>query len=137
MDLTTRIRASFDRQAMMATLGATLDAVAPGAVTIAAPILPLATQQHGYGHAALPFAIGDSAAGYAALTVLPEGAEVVTAEIRIHLLAPAVGDRLVARGRVVKPGRRLIVVMSEVFAVTGDAERQIALLTGTMVPVPA
>ena len=137
MDIDSRIRDSFARQAMMASLGATIETVAAGAVTLAAPILPTATQQHGYGHAALPFAIGDSAAGYAALTVLPEGSEVVTAEIRIHLLAPARGDHLIARGRVVKPGRRLIVVQSEVFAVTGGAETQIALLTGTMVPVPA
>lgn len=121
----------------MATLGARLDAVDPGAVTISAPILPCATQQHGHGHAGLSFSIGDSAAGYAALTLLPQDQEVVTAEIRIHLLAPARGDRLIARGRVVKPGRRLLVVQSEVFAATDGTERQIALLTGTMVPVPA
>jgi uncharacterized protein (TIGR00369 family) len=137
MDRDARIRDSFARQAMMATLGATLQEVAEGTVTIAAPILPLATQQHGQGHAALPFAIGDSAAGYAALTLMPPGTEVVTAEIRIHLLAPARGDRLIARGRVVRPGRRLMVVQSEVFADTGGTERQVALLTGTMVPVPA
>lgn len=136
MDMETRIRDSFARQGMMATLGAEMIAVTEGRVEIAAPILPGATQQQGFAHAALTFAIGDSAAGYAALTLLPPENEVVTSEIRIHLLAPGRGDRLVARGRVVKPGRRLIVVMAEVFAQAEGRETQIALLTGTMVPVP-
>lgn len=134
-DLETRIRGNFGRQAMMRTLGAKLTGVAPGKIEITAPILPLATQQQGFGHAGLTFSIGDSAAGYAALTLLPEDKDVVTSEIKINLLAPALGDRLVARGRVVRPGKRLIVVLSEVFAVTGGLETQIALLTGTMVPV--
>lgn len=135
-DTEHRIQASFARQSMMATLGAHLHSVAPGAVEIRAPILPGSLQQQGFGHAALTFAIGDSAAGYAALSLLSPEHEVVTSEIKINLLAPAQGDLLIARGRVVKPGRRLIVVMSEVYAVTNGAERQVALLTGTMVPVP-
>ncbi|MBV2358816.1 PaaI family thioesterase [Thalassococcus sp. CAU 1522] len=128
-----RIRQSFARQAFMTTFEARLDEIAQGAVTISAPILPIAAQQQGYAHAGLTFALGDSAAGYSALSLLPADQEVVTSEMKINLLAPATGDRLVARGRVVKPGRRLIVVLSEVFC--GD--RQVALLTGTMVPVPA
>ena len=135
-EMDQRIRDSFARQSMMATLGARLHSVEPGAVDIRAPILPGSLQQQGFGHAALTFAIGDSAAGYAALSLLPPEREVVTSEIKINLLAPAQGDLLIARGRVVKPGKRLIVVMSEVFAVTDGSERQIALLTGTMVPVP-
>lgn len=131
-----RIRASFEAQAMMATLGARLTDVAKGAVEISAPILPGATQQQGFGHAGLTFSIGDSAAGYAALTLMPLESEVVTAEIKINLLAPAVGDRLRARGRVIKPGRRLVVVSSEVHAVQDGEETLIALLQGTMVPVP-
>ncbi|PIL17783.1 hypothetical protein P775_23130 [Puniceibacterium antarcticum] len=131
-----RIRSSFDRQSMMTTLGATLEQVAPGAVTIHAPILPGSRQQQGFGHAGLTFSIGDSAAGYAALSLLPLDQEVVTAEIKINLLAPARGDLLIARSKVVKPGRRLIVVTSEVFARTGEDETLIALLQGTMIPVP-
>lgn len=130
-----RCQASFDRQAMMATLGARLRSCDAGACEIEAPVLDLATQQHGFGHAGLTFSIGDSAMGYAALSILPEDREVVTSEIKTNLLAPARGDLLIARGRVVRPGRRLIVVLGEVFAVTDGAERQIALLTGTMVPV--
>lgn len=130
-----RIHDSFARQGMMTTLGATLDEVHEGHVTISAPVTPATSQQQGFGHAALTFALGDSAAGYAALTLLPEN-EVVTSEMKIHLLSPAIGQRLIARGRVVKPGRRLVVVMAEVFAERDGAEKQIALLTGTMVPVP-
>lgn len=131
----TRIRASFDSQTMMQTFGATLDAVAPGRVTISAPILPGSRQQHGAGHAALAFGLGDSAAGYAALTMMPEGAEVMTAEMKINLMAPAMGERLTAEGRVIRAGRRLTVVSAEVWAHDGDRRKQVALLQGTMISV--
>ncbi|MEO0668894.1 MAG: PaaI family thioesterase [Pseudomonadota bacterium] len=136
MGLRTRIQASFDRQSMMTTFGAQLDDVAPGTATLSAPILPGSRQQQGFAHAALTFGLGDSAAGYAALTTIPEDQEVVTAEIKINLIAPARGDRLIARGRVIKPGRRLIVVTSEVASVSNGDETLVAILQGTMVPVP-
>ncbi|CAM4326167.1 PaaI family thioesterase [Palleronia rufa] len=132
--MSARIRASFARQSMMATLGAELVHVGDGTVTVEAPILPLALQQHGYGHAALTFAIGDTAAGYAALTVLPDEAEVLTIEMKINLLRPCAGERLIARGRVVKPGRRLVVVTAAVSALRHGTETEIALLQGTMIP---
>ncbi|MFV8559519.1 PaaI family thioesterase [Sulfitobacter sp. SBS6] len=132
-----RIRDSFAAQSMMQTLGAELSDVSKGLIRIEAPILPGTRQQQGFGHAGLTFSIGDSAAGYAALTALPLESEVVTAEIKINLLAPARGDRLIAIGKVVKPGKRLCVVTAEVFAQTGDQQVLIALLQGTMVPVPA
>jgi len=130
-----RIEASFGAQSLMTTFGATLAHVAEGSVEITAPILPGSMQQQGYGHAGLTFSIGDSAAGYAALTTMPEGHEVLTAEMKINLLAPAKGDFLSARGRVIKPGRRLVIVAADVFAVAGDKETHIAALQGTMVPV--
>jgi uncharacterized protein (TIGR00369 family) len=130
-----RVRDSFDKQTMMATLGASLTGISEGHVEISAPILPGSRQQHGVAHAALTFAIGDSAAGYAALTVLPRDTEVMTAEIKINLLAPGQGDRLIARGKVLKPGKRLVVVTSEVFAEQDGQEMLIAVLQGTMVPV--
>ena len=135
-DARGRIAESFAAQTMMATLGAELAEVSDGAVTITAPILPGAKQQQGFGHAGLTFSIGDSSAGYAALTMLPLDQEVVTAEIKINLLAPARGEFLKAKGRVVKPGRRLCVVTSEVCAVDQGKETLIAILQGTMVPVP-
>ncbi len=131
-----RIAESFAAQSMMATFGAQLEKVAAGTAWIQAPILPGSLQQQGFAHAGLTFSIGDSAAGYAALTMLPLDQEVVTAEIKINLLAPARGDFLIAKGRVIKPGRRLVVVAADVFAVTAKDETPIAILQGTMVPVP-
>jgi uncharacterized protein (TIGR00369 family) len=133
-----RIADSFARQGLMRTFDARLLAVSPGHCRVGAPLGPGVTQQHGAAHAGLTFALGDTAAGYAALTLMPDGAEVMTSEIKIHLLRPGTGDRLEARGRVLKPGRRLIVVQSDVYALRGDgAEVHIATLLGTMVPVDA
>ena len=128
-----RVAASFARQGLMTTLGARLIEAGDGRARIEAPIGPAVTQQHGLAHAGLTFALGDTAAGYAALTRLPEDREVVTVEIKINLIAPAIGDRLVATGRVVRAGRRLVVVTAEVAA--GDPERPVAILQGTMMPV--
>lgn len=131
-----RIHSSFAAQSMMATLGAELVHVEEGLVRITAPILPGSRQQQGFAHAGLTFSIGDSAAGYAALSLLPLTSEVVTAEIKMNLLAPARGDRLVATGKVVKAGKRLCVVTSEVHAEADGVLTCVAILQGTMVPVP-
>ena len=124
-------------QTMMQTLGAEIIEVQSGLVKVGAPVLAGAMQQQGFGHAGLTFSIGDSAAGYAALSMLPPEVDVVTSEIKINLLAPARGDRLIATGRVVKPGRRLCVVTAEVHAETDSAAKLITILQGTIVPVPA
>ncbi|WP_299841850.1 PaaI family thioesterase [uncultured Roseovarius sp.] len=129
------IHESFAAQSMMQTLGAVLETVESGKVEIRAPILPGSRQQHGFAHAGLTFAIGDSAAGYAALSVMPDKHEVLTTEMKINLLAPAKGEYLIARGRVIKPGRRLIIVQADVFAVENGSEIHVALLTGTMIPI--
>ncbi len=130
-----KIARSFALQDMMSTIGAEMVEVRPGRVTIAAPIQERLRQQHGHAHAALTFALGDSAAGYAALSLMEERDEVLTAEMKINLLAPARGARLVATGRVVRAGRRLSVVTASVVALDGEAETEIALLQGTMIPV--
>ena len=126
-----RIYQSFERQTMMQTLGAQLGEVRAGYVEIIAPILPGSLQQHGYAHAALIFAIGDSAAGYAALSVMGEEFEVLTAEMKINLLSPGRDGPLRAVGNVEKSGRHLIIVRADVF----DGEVKVALMQGTMVPV--
>lgn len=131
-----RITQSFGAQSMMGTLGAQLSGVSSGLVRITAPILEGTRQQQGFGHAGLTFSIGDSAAGYAALSLLPLDQEVVTAEIKINLLAPARGSLLIATGRVIKPGKRLSVVTAEVHAEHEGVQTLIAILQGTMVPVP-
>ncbi len=139
MDLSPVIRKkisdSFAAQSMMKTMAVEIVNMDKGLVTLASPILTGCRQQQGFGHAALTFALGDTAAGYAALTVMPEDMEVLTAEIKVNLLAPATGDRLRAEGRVIKPGRRLVVVQSDVYAQSANGEKHIAMLTGTMVPV--
>lgn len=134
-EIDRKIRASFARQSLMATFGAGIERLCHGSCVLAAPILSLARQQHDVGHAGLTFALGDTAAGYAALTLMPEAAEVMTAEMKINLLAPAAGVRLVAEGRVIRAGRRLTVVTAEVFAETDSGMRSVAILQGTMVPV--
>ncbi|MDO5657604.1 MAG: PaaI family thioesterase [Paracoccus sp. (in: a-proteobacteria)] len=134
-EIEARIRDSFARQTMMRTLGATLELVEPGRVMIAAPILPGSLQQQGAGHAGLTFSIGDSAAGYAALTMIEPGAEVMTVEMKINLMAPALGDRLIAQGRVIRPGRRVLVVAADVWAETAGARKHVAIMQGTMIPV--
>ena len=131
-----RIRDSFDKQGLMTSLGARIDSVDAGRVVISAPIRPEASQQHGFAHAGLTFALGDSAAGYSALTTMAEGAEVLTAEMKINLVAPADGARLIATGEVIKPGRRLVVTRATVETEYSDGTRKIvAVLQGTMVPV--
>ena len=132
-----KIRASFARQSMMASLGAELASVAVGRVSITAPVLPGFRQQQGFAHAGLTFALGDTAAGYAALSVLALDAEVMSVELKINLLAPGAG-RLVAEGRVLKPGRRLVVVAADVWSEdAAGIRKQVAALQGTMIPVAA
>ena len=130
-----KITESFAAQSMMKTMAVKIVKIDSGHVTLASPISTGCRQQQGFGHAALTFALGDTAAGYAALTMIPEDMEVLTSEIKVNLLAPAVGNRLRAEGRVIKPGRRLVVVQSDVYAETDEGEKHIAILTGTMVPV--
>ncbi|MGW2025105.1 PaaI family thioesterase [Streptomyces decoyicus] len=120
-----RIQDSFDRQGLMAHLGARITHIAPGRVHIVLPSRPEVTQQHGYFHAGATSSIADSAGGYAAYTLFPEDTEVLTVEYKINLLAPAVGDRIEAVGTVLKPGRTLTVCQLEVFGVQGDGERKL------------
>jgi uncharacterized protein (TIGR00369 family) len=130
-----RIRSSFAKQGLMTTLGATLGDIAPGRVEIVIRPHAAISQQHGFVHAGAVSAIADSAAGYSALSLMPAGRGVLTTEYKINLLAPAVGDRIVARGRVVKAGRTLTLAQTEVFAESGGTERLVALLTATLMAV--
>ena len=119
----------------MQTLGATLTKVVPGHVEIALIPSPSVAQQHGFVHAGAVSAIADSAAGYAALSMMAPDHGVLTTEFKINLVAPAIGDRIIARGRVVKAGRTLTLAQTEVFAETGGREKLIALLTATLMSV--
>ena len=117
----------------MATLGAALADVAAGRVTISLPIEPRLSQQDGFLHAGVVVAAIDSACGYAALTLMPADAEVLTVELKVNLLAPAGGQRLVAEGAVVRAGRTLTVCRGDGYAEQGSERVHVATLLATMV----
>jgi uncharacterized protein (TIGR00369 family) len=131
-----RVRASFAAQAFMRTLGAELGEVRPGEVVIELEPTPALCQQDGFVHAGVVTSIVDSACGYAAYTLMPEGSGVLSVEFKVNLLAPAVGSRLVARGRVVRAGRVTITVcQGDVYARGGAGERHVATMVATMIRV--
>ena len=134
MDISYKITQSFKAQAFMKTIGAQLESVEVGKVIISLELKPNIKQQHGFGHAGVTFSIGDSAAGYAALTTMKQNQEVLTSEMKIHLLSPADGKMLKAVGTVLKSGKRLIVVQSNIYSQKGKKDKLIATMLGTMVP---
>ena len=132
MTAEARVRAAFEAQGLMRTIGAEVVSVAPGEVVLRAPITPVVSQHDGFAHAALAFALGDNAAGFATLTLLPPDKGVLTVEMKINLVAPARGLALTARGRVEHAGRRLTAVRAEVTAEREDGTvATVALLQGT------
>jgi len=134
-EVQARIRDSFERQGLMRHLGARLDHIGPGRVHIVLPSRPELTQQHGYVHAGATGAIADSAGGYAALTMFPEGAEVLTVEYKINLLKPAAGEHLEAVGTVRKSGQTLSVCQLEVFGVQDGKRSLVATGQQTLIRV--
>jgi len=131
-----RIEASFDRQGLMRHLGARLTRIAPGCVHIRLDSRPEVTQQHGYIHAGATSALTDSAGGYAALTLFPDDAEVLTVEYKINLLAPATGDHLEAVGTVIRSGRTLTICKLEAFAIRDKQRTLVAAGQQTLFRVP-
>lgn len=127
-----RVRESFAKQAYMATLGASLGRVVPGEVHIVLPVRDGLLQQHGAVHAGALASVMDSAAGYAAFTLMPAGSGVVSVEFKLNLLEPARGERIEARARVVRAGRTLTSVGAEAWAMHGGREQLVATFTGTM-----
>ena len=131
-----RVRASFARQNMMATIGSELTLVTPGIVEIEMPYSPALTQQHGFLHAGVISSALDSACGYAAFSLMPENAGVLSIEFKVNLLAPGRGERFLFRGSVTKPGRTIIVADGQAYALKGDGETKlIATMTGTMMTI--
>ena len=130
------VRDSFARQPAMATLGARLLRVAPGAVDIDLPFAPALCQQNGFLHAGIVSAIADSANGYAAYSLAPAGTDVLAVEFKINLMAPARGERFEARGRVLRPGRTLTVCFAEVIGFDGDGRSVVATMLSTLIIRP-
>jgi uncharacterized protein (TIGR00369 family) len=135
-DFESRIRESFRRQGLMETLRAEVGRVAPGEVEITLPVAPHIGQQDGFVHGGAVGAIADSACGYAALTLMPADARVLTVEYKLNFVAPARGEWLVAVGRVVRAGRTITVAQAEVFAEEAGARTLVALATATLIAVP-
>ncbi|WP_048439550.1 PaaI family thioesterase [Caenimonas sp. SL110] len=134
-DFEARVRASFERQAAMKTIGATLARVEPGLVWIEMPwALPL-TQQHGFLHAGMVATALDSACGYCAFTLMPVDAAVLTIEYKINLLAPAKGERFRMEGQVIKPGRTVTVAEGRAWAIEDGREKLIATMGCTLMAV--
>jgi uncharacterized protein (TIGR00369 family) len=134
-EFATRVRLSFGEQRAMSTIGASLGIVEPGVVDIILPFRDDLTQQDGFLHAGIIAAVADSACGYAAHSLMPPAARVLSIEFKLNLLAPAVGERIEARGRVVRAGRTITVCRADVVAITDGAEKLIATMTGTMMTV--
>jgi uncharacterized protein (TIGR00369 family) len=133
----TRVRISLGEQRAMSTIGASLGSVEPGAVDVILPFRDDLTQQDGFLHAGIVAAVADSACGYAANTLMPATARVLSIEFKLNLLAPAVGERFEARGRVIRAGRTVTVCQADVLAITGKSEKLIATMTGTMMSIVA
>lgn len=135
-DYARHVADSFDKQGLMQALGIELAKVEPGLCELRAPFVPALSQQHGYFHGALVGAALDSAGGYAALSLLPPGVEVLTTEYKINFVAAAKGEELIARGRVIKPGRKLIVTQAEAHCVDGGAATLCAVMLQSIIRVP-
>lgn len=134
-DTQNRIKASFNAQGLMQTLGARLLSAQEGEVQIELPFSTALSQQHGYAHAGAITSIVDSACGYAALTIAPAGHEVVTAEFKTNFTRPAIGERFIATGRVETAGKTMTVCRGDVVAISGDSRKVVALMQATIVNV--
>jgi uncharacterized protein (TIGR00369 family) len=134
-DFKTRVKQSFSEQKVMQTINASLATVEAGRVEIEIPYQLELTQQDGFIHAGISSAIMDSACGYAAFTLMPAEARVLTIEFKINLLAPAAGDHFRAVGQVRKPGRSVFVAEAELFARSEATDKLIATMTGTLMAV--
>lgn len=132
----SRVRESFSRQQVMATLGARILRVAAGEVDLEMPHRADLTQQHGYLHAGIVTTLLDSACGYAAFSLMPAGTSVLSVEFKTNLLAPAMGERLIAHGRVVRAGRTITVCEARGLMVAGGKEKQVALMVATIMALP-
>ncbi len=132
-----RVRHSFSRQGLMATLGARIASLAPGACEIRAPYRSELSQQDGYFHAGVTGAIADSACGYAAFSLMPSSAAVLTVEYKLNLVAPARGSELVARAQVIRSGRTLTTCRAEVHCIADGKELLCAAMLSTIITLTA
>jgi uncharacterized protein (TIGR00369 family) len=131
-DYERRVRSSFDRQGAMRLIGARLAKLGPGYCCVELPYRDDLTQQHGYIHAGVVGAIADAAGGYAGFTLFPADASVLTVEYKLNLIAPAVGERLIAEAGIVKSGRTLAITRGEVYAERAGQRTLCAIMQQTL-----
>ncbi|GAB4173744.1 MAG: PaaI family thioesterase [Thalassobaculales bacterium] len=131
-DFAARVRASFARQPYMELLGTALTVVEPGRVEMHLPFRAALGQQHGFFHGGVVGSIADNCAGYAAFTLAPADHSILTVEYKLNLLAPAAGDLLIGRGRVVRPGRTLVISAVDLFVARDGAEKLCATALATL-----
>ncbi|MBK7723242.1 MAG: PaaI family thioesterase [Austwickia sp.] len=134
-DFEAVVRGSFAQQGLMRTFGARMIQCQPGVVEIEVPFAQGLTQQQGFFHGGVTTAIVDTACGYSALTLMAAGSEVLTVEFKINLFAPARGDILRARGRVIRSGRTITVCHGDAYAIGEGGESHCATMTATMIRV--
>ena len=134
-DFVSKVTHSFDRQKIMKTLKATIDTIDAGKVTLEFPYNEQFTQQHGFIHAGIISTILDSACGYAAFSLMPKGAAVLSVEFKVNLLSPAKGEIFRAKAKVKKAGRTISVVDSELFSCHKNQKKLIATMTATIMTV--
>ena len=135
MNFESRVRESFEKQAIMQTLGMSLQRVIKGEVDISFPHRKDLTQQHGFIHAGVLATALDSACGYAAFSTMPEDAAVLSIEFKTNLLRPAKGSNYSARARVVKAGRNITFCEASAYALNDDKETLVATMSATMMAV--
>lgn len=128
-----RVRESFNRQPAMHMIGATVSAVEPGYCEVTLPMSEKITQQHGFVHGGIVGMIADSAAGYAAFSLMPADSSPLTVEYKINMLNPTHGESIVARARVIKSGRTLMVTQGDVFALRDGTEVHCATMQQTLI----
>lgn len=132
-DFAARVRDSFNRQPAMHLIGAFVSVVEPGYCEVTLPVTEKVTQQHGFVHGGITGMIADSAAGYAAFSLMPPDSSPLTVEYKINMLNPAAGQTLVARARVIKSGKTLVITQGDVFAVKDGAEKLCATMQQTLI----
>jgi uncharacterized protein (TIGR00369 family) len=135
-DFAARVRASFERQRVMHTIGARMSTVEPGYVKLELPFRQDLTQQHGFLHAGIVTTLLDSACGYAAFTLMDAGHAVLTVEFKTNLLAPAAGELLIAEGEVVRAGKTLTVCRAEGWMRRGGGRKHVATMQATLIALP-
>lgn len=127
-----KVRASFSAQSVMKLIGAEITKIEAGAVDIELPYRKDLTQQNGFVHAGIITAIADTACGYAAFSLMPKDADVLSVEFKVNLLSPAIGEKFLAEGRVLRAGKTLTIVQGNVFAVSENQQKHVAMMLATL-----